>query len=271
MTTHSTTRHRTTGLARLISLIATVVFITLALLGLNFFFEGHLMKTAVVGIPAAAIMGRALITIGRCKAQRQGSQRSRERLAAITAIIIMALGSVCVSNFINVYTQRHEICTAMTETVDAMTHLDADYHTYADARIAAAPRRLRSTLAILLYPDRESDIWAERHKWLESLKDDNVWNVFMAANAHSLNNAATQWADEYAQVSAVILRDEPADCMPFAYDTHNSSLADILDESQRFRLPDAKGTAAALALAALMLMSYAVTRRPKSDFEGTHR
>lgn len=272
MTTPSTPRHRhATSLARLISLIATVVFIILAILGLNFYFGGRLVATAVVGVTAAAILARALITMSRCKAARQGSHRSKERRATLAAAFVMVVGSVFVSNFIGVVALRNEIREAMTETIAAMSHIDADYHTYADARIAAAPKRLRSTLTILLYPERESVIWEERHKWLDGLKDDDVWNVFMPTNARSLNNAAAQWADEYAQASAVILRDEPADCAPFAYDVRNSSLSAILDKSRRFGLPDAKGAAASLILCALMLLSYAVTRRPTSDFEGTHQ
>lgn len=259
------------GLARLISLIATVVFTILALFGLNFFWGGRLVATAVVGFPAAALLAHALTTMCRCKAERQGSHRSRERLATLVAVLIMAVGSVFVSNFISVIAQRHALRNAMSETIATMSRLDADYHTYADARIAAAPKRLRSTLTILLYPDEESAIWEKRHEWLDGLKGDDVWNIFMPANIRSLNDAATQWADEYAKVSAVILRDEPADCAPFAYTAGNTRLADILTETHRFGLPDAKGAAADALLIALMLLCYAVIRRPTSDVEGTHR
>lgn len=269
--TASSRRHAVAGLARLISLIATVVFTIFALLGLNFFVGGRLVATAVVGIPAAALLAYALITMCRCKAERQGGRRTKERIATLAAVVLMALGSVFVSNFVSILAQRHELRNAMSETVVAMSRLDADYHTYADARIAAAPKRLRSTLTILLYPDEESTIWKARHEWLDGLKGGDVWNVFLPANVRSLNAAATQWADEYTQVSSVILRDEPADCVPFAYDTAQTRLAEIFAESQRFAFPDAKGTAADVLLIALMLLCYAATRRPTSDFEGTHR
>lgn len=272
MTTPSTPRRpAVAGLARLISLLATVVFTILALLGLNFFLGGRLVATAVVGIPAAALMVHALLTMCRCKAERQGSHRARERIATLAALIIMAAGSVFVSIFVSIITQRQELRNAMGEAVDAMSALDTDYHTYADARMAAAPKRLRSTLTILLYPDEESTVWEKRHEWLDGLKGDDVWNVFMPSNARALNDAATQWADEYAKVSAVILRDEPAGCAPFVYDTSNSRLAAILAESQRLSIPDTKGAATSVGLIALMLLCYTVIRRPTSDIEGTHR
>lgn len=276
MTTPSTPRrHPVAGLARLITLIATVVFIILALLGLNFCVEGRLVATAVVGIPLAGILGRALITMCRCKAARQGAHRSRERLATLAAVVVMVLGSVFVSKFISILAQRHELRVAMSETIVAMSELDADYHTYADARIAAAPKRLRPTLTILLYPDEEADVWEARHDWLDGLKDDDVWNIFMPTNVRSLSTAAKQWTDEYAKISAVILRDEPAETAPFTPVVNNSRLDDLLADAHSLRLPgiipDVKGAVASLLLIALMLLCYAVIRRPSSDFEGTHR
>lgn len=268
-TTPAPDRYAVAGLARLISLIATVVFITLAILGLNFYFGGRLVLTTVVGVTGATALARALIVMCRCKASRQGSHRVRERLAAFTALLVMAGSSVFVSNFIGIYAHRHELRSAMRETVEALGLLDSDYHSYAQARTAAAPKRLRPTLALLLYPDREREIWAERHAWLDGLKDDEVWNVFLPANALALNGAATQWADEYVQVSSVILADEPASSAPFVYDVTRSRLSALLSDSQRYGFPDARGAAAVIVLSALMLLCYALIRRPSSDVEGT--
>lgn len=272
MTTPSTPRRQpVAGLARLISLVATVVFISIALLGLNFFVEGRLVATAVVGIPAAALLLRALTTMSRCKATRQGGRRTQERLATLAALTLMGLGSLFVSKFVAIVAMRHELRVAMSETIVAMSTIDADYRAYADARIAAAPRRLRSTLTLILRPDGEAGVWEMRHDWLDGLKDDDVWNIFMPANARALHTAATLWTEEYVKISAVILRDEPDACAPFARDDSSSRLDALLAHTRTLSLPDAKGAAASAALIALMLLNYAVVRRSTADYEGTHR
>ena len=193
------------------------------------------------------------------------------RGAASIVFAIMAVGTLFVSKFISIARQHDEMRSAMSETVATLRLLDRDYHTHADTRIARAPQRLRSTLTILLYPQDEAKIWETRRNWLDSLKDDDVWNVFMPSNVRALSDAAQRWAAEYADISAVILRDEPQDCAPFAPSASTTRLADITAESRRITLPDTAGAAASAMLAGLMMLCYIATRRPTSDAEGTHR
>ena len=106
-----------------------------------------------------------------------------------------------------------------------------------------------------------------RRQWLESLEPPDVSNVLLASNIIELLHVAEKWHKEYVSASSFRYDDEAEEtAVSFdSYDTTPALCQRFYDEFADFRMPSLMSLAVMLACYFLLLLSYLVTRRARTE------
>lgn len=258
-------RYLNFGIALLLTIIAIAIFTYCAFVGLNFRLSGHLFVTAAITLAALVALVWAMKRMIVSKATRNAREGQRgEIVYGLLATLILALGAVPCSKFIDIYQQQDALNTAVGETIAAISQIDSAYNAYAAERIANVKRAERRSLQRRLMPASYDDVRNVRQEWLATLGEVDVRNPFTATNINSLQEAQQKWTEEYREISEVIFVSEGTEVKPFAHEASAEKLAVFNSTFTEFHLPRGKVVAATLLCICLTLLCYLFTERPKT-------
>lgn len=256
-------KYTTLGLALLITLIATSVFGYCAFIGLDFGLDGNIFLTFVIALLALVLLGYSEYKLIVSKASRNAREgKPREIMSALVVFAVLLAGSVPFTKFLEVYDNRTLLNETVKETVAAVSTIDSAYVSYAEARIANVKKGYRKSLKRRLFTSDMEENRGDRKKWLSSIHEANIWNVFTATNAHHLMEAAENWVDEYKAVSSVIYMGE--ECEPFQHEGSEEQIRKFHEIFTAFHSPSGLSILAMLICFLCMMACYYATIRPTS-------
>lgn len=257
------------GLALLLTIVALAVFAYCSFIGLDFRFHGNLLLTAVVFLPILYLLIRSMQTMIVSKATRNAREgRLREWRSMGIVFVILSLGAVPCSKFLEIYRQQDMLTESVKEAVAAVSELDSAYLQYADERIhSVKDRSVRRSLQRRLIPATYDTVAVQRREWLASLGEASIWNLYTATNVNKLQEAAETWNEEDSLMSSVIYVCEGQEVRPFSHTASAEKLAAFNDSFTEFHAPEPKAVMGTLLCILFVLMCYIFTERPKTARE----
>lgn len=254
------------GLALLFTIIALSIFAYSSFIGLDFRLHGNLLLAFAIFAPILVILAYSLKTMIASKARRNSREgRPRELASMLVVTVILALGSVPCSKFMEIYRHQDELTESVKETVAVVSELDSAYLHYASERINAVKKKaVRASLRRRLIPASIDTVAVQRRAWLASLGEANIWNLYTATNINELQSAAETWNVEYNAISSVIYACENKDVAPFNHEASAEKLAIFNSTYTEFHAPEPKAVGGTLLCILCVLICYIFTERPKT-------
>lgn len=254
-----------------ISIVASVLFMVCAGIGFNFYVEGRLWLTVLVFVVVMCLGGYALWTMISSKRNHNAREgRPREFAALGVAIVLLGLGSVFFTKFLDITSHRDELHRVVRETVTSMAGIDSCYAAYAQTRLNALPPAERELLRQRIIPAGFDSIAHARHDWLASLHEAKVSNLYTATNVRHLREAQQRWTEDYANLSATILTMEGQDVQLFSHEESEDLLEDFTARFTAFNRPGAPALFFCLLCLGFILLWYLTTPRPRSHVNGRY-
>lgn len=118
---------------------------------------------------------------------------------------------------------------------------------------------LSNSLRDRLLPENAGPIIVQRHKWLENIRDVNIWNPMTPANINRIDETVNKWLDNYRQLSLVSYLGERPDT--FTYDNFDDSITLLTDSYRKFHSPSFIAIVIALLCFGIMLLPYFTTEQ----------
>lgn len=257
------------GLALLLTIVALAVFAYCSFIGLDFRLHGNLLLTAVVFLPILYLLIRSMKTMIASKATRNAREGRLRELRSIAIVsVILVLGSVPCSKFMELYRHQERLTESVKETVAAVSELDSAYLEYAGERISGVKnRKVRRSLERRLIPATYDTVVVQRREWLASLGEANIWNLYTATNVNKLQEAAETWNEEDSLLSSVIYVCEGMDVRPFSHTASAEKLAEFNRAYTAFHAPEPAALGGTLLCIFCVLLCYIFTERPKTARE----
>lgn len=266
------------GLALLLTSLALLVFAFFAFMGTEYLLEGDHRMVALCCLPSAIIL-LVFIVIARNIKRGRKKNTALETTLLAGAICIVLVGMVPFSQFVYTIEHEQEINQLVGDARMAARDVDSLYHDYAEQRVTAYKKYLRSdryrtlkveSLRRRLLATVSDTVETQRDAWLDSLHTINLWNPATARNLYHIITASEEWTRQYAEVSAVIYRGEPdvndEPCAPFAID--NSDIRQRYGRFTTFHWPlTTWSVVAGLVCCVLMSLYYVACTRSRNKYQ----
>lgn len=287
------------GMSLALAGIALICFSALTFMGLNYHFGGEMLVPAALVIGGIALVVWALVAICRMKQTLSfGAGIVKELILALIVLFVMLGASMPISNFMRVIDDQDKFQSSIDSTVEVVKTIGTTYQTYAHERIdhyrthlqglhpgsreyaqelqgasgetkSAKVNAVVKSLQRRLFTPEMQEVEKRRTAWLDGLHEVNVWNVLTPRNIAAVNNAASDWVEEYRNVSAMIYIGEESE--PFSMPQLRNRISELSRAYTAFDIPNMRGLLVSAVCFALLMTPYFLTRRNTRSKAGTHK
>ncbi len=261
-----------------LTLIALVVYVIGALWGVEYLVGGNHLWAFGLTLVGAIILWVSVREMCRSKFSRKKRDNLlREILSGILALCMIVIGLWPVTLVLYVHDNAEELKALIDNTRNYAMSVDSLYEDYAHERVNRytayldsvkiekyeKSRRVRSLERRLLSHDNDSTI-VLRKQWLATLPEANIRNISTARNLHLVFQAASEWIEEYKEISATFYEGEKE--LPFDCEAYSAS---AYQEYERFKSPKRPNWLSILAAGVCILLifaTYLFVTRPKNRY-----
>ena len=271
--------------AMVLALLAMLVFSYIAFLGM-LYHETSSSSTPIWSAVGIFVLV-SLCCFGMCYGKAERNKflgKSVQIVLGAIIFIVLILGAVPFTNFLDVLGNSKEIHNNVVEVFDYASDLDNSYAEYANSRIknyenvlspeienaagyfSTAPHKdnldyeisvKSQALRRIILPESRKPIIEGRQKWLDNSKGMSLWNVATPDNLRKLKSTVTSWIEEYRTLSSNGFEDESFE--PFVEKEFSTSIDTCTAKFTHYHSPSIIALLITFIVFGIIMLPYFLT------------
>lgn len=215
----------------IIAFVALILISYVSFMGITYFTNGYFL-IAGIGIVVIDILLLCIFIIPQLlkATERKFDKKIKwERFFIFLSPICFVLLTLPYSYFWSVFSNRAQIETIFSESIQSTKGVFVSYEEYANNRLEAYEKTLNSqnltelqktnkleALRLQLLGDNYKELNLLANKWIDNAKNTTVWNVFMIGNVNEIERALDNWNQSLNRYSSFYMSDETKNIKAFS-------------------------------------------------------